>query len=352
MGYICQDIELTCSLNVVRIWQNPDDVPTCLPGSVAIIGVFDGVHKGHQSIISRAVNKARSLELPSILVTFDPHPRQVLGFSHCPDLLTTISYRAVLAQDLGIDATYVVNFTTALAALEPEEFVRSILVDILHVKHVIVGKNFRFGAKAAGNCDVLTELGATYNFTVEAVDLLGESQLVYSASAVRSLITSGEVVQAQEILGHAYQLQGVVTRGHARGRELGFPTANIAVDANRAIPADGVYAGWFSLLSELKQVEVGEYPPAPITSTIPIVPQVKYPCAISIGTNPTFSQGNLTRTVEAYIIDASRDLYNMHVAIDFIDKVRGQKKFDSVVELVNTMGADVQATKRILGVSA
>lgn len=232
---------------------------------------------------------------------------------------------------LGVDAVLILPFTTEFSNLSPAEFVAKVLVDKLHAKAVVEGPNFRFGHKAAGNVDVLVEQGKTYDFEVEVVDLYvsgtaggGEP---FSSTLTRRLVAEGDVEGAAEILGRPHRVEGVVVRGAQRGRELGFPTANVETLPHTAIPADGVYAGWLHTQGEVM------------------------PAAISVGTNPQFD--GTERTVEAYAIDRiGLDLYGLHVAVDFLAYVRGQQKFASLDDLLKAMAVDVQRCRELIGDAA
>ncbi|AYN32044.1 bifunctional riboflavin kinase/FAD synthetase [Streptomyces albus] len=309
-----------------------EEIPEDWGRSVVTIGSYDGVHRGHQLIIGRAVERARELGVPSVVVTFDPHPSEVVRPGSHPPLLAPHHRRADLMAQLGVDALLILPFTTEFSRLSAADFVVKVLIDRLHAKCVVEGPNFRFGHKAAGNVDFLRELGATYDYEVEVVDLFVTGEAgggkPFSSTMTRRLVAEGEVAGAAEILGRPHRVEGVVVRGAQRGRELGFPTANVETLPHTAIPADGVYAGWL-------QVE-GEAMPA----------------AISVGTNPQFD--GTERTVEAYAIDrVGLDLYGLHVAVDFLAFVRGQAKFDSIGALLEAISADVRRSRELLaGASA
>ncbi|NKZ93801.1 bifunctional riboflavin kinase/FAD synthetase, partial [Rhodococcus hoagii] len=215
---------------------------------VLTIGVFDGVHRGHAQLISRAVDAARERGIPSVLMTFDPHPAEVVRPGSHPAQLTTLPRRAELAEELGIDVFCVMPFTTEFMKLSPERYVHEILVERLHVSEVVVGENFTFGRKAAGNVDLLRRTGARFGFAVDGVNLLAEHAVTFSSTYIRSCVDAGDVAAAAEALGRPHRVEGVVVHGDGRGRGLGFPTANIAPPMYSAIPADGVYAAWFTVL--------------------------------------------------------------------------------------------------------
>ncbi|HEX5188521.1 MAG TPA: bifunctional riboflavin kinase/FAD synthetase [Streptosporangiaceae bacterium] len=310
-------------------WHGLHDVPANWGRSVLTIGVFDGVHCGHRLIVARAAELAGSMGLPLVVVTFDPHPAEVIRPGSHPPLLCTPRFRAELLGALGADAVCVLPFTYEFSQLPAEEFVRTVLVDGLHAAAVVVGENFRFGHKAAGNVALLAELGEKYDFAAEGFALLTDDAGTVSSSRIRDLLGAGDVAAAARELCRPHRVEGVVVRGHQRGRALGFPTANAEPPPNTAIPADGVYAGWLaSLDTDGTELE-------------------RWPAAISVGTNPTFN--GTEQTVEAYALDRDDlDLYGMHVAIQFTDRIRGQARFGSVDELIAQMHQDVAAARELL----
>ncbi|MGW1895010.1 bifunctional riboflavin kinase/FAD synthetase [Streptomyces sp. NPDC002004] len=308
-------------------WRGLEDIPEDWGRSVVTIGSYDGVHRGHQLIIGRAVARARELGVPSVVVTFDPHPSEVVRPGSHPPLLAPHHRRAELMGELGVDALLILPFTAEFSRLSPADFVVKVLVDKLHAKAVVEGPNFRFGHRAAGNVAFLRELGATYDYEVEVVDLFMRGEAgggePFSSTLTRRLIAEGEVAGAAEILGRPHRVEGVVVRGAQRGRELGFPTANVETLPHTAIPADGVYAGWLHVGDEAM------------------------PAAISVGTNPQFD--GTERTVEAYAIDrVGLDLYGLHVAVDFLAFVRGQARFASIEELLDAIADDVKRSSELI----
>jgi riboflavin kinase / FMN adenylyltransferase len=310
-------------------WAGPLDVPDDWGRSVVTIGEFDGVHRGHQRIVARAAESAAELGLPVVVVTFDPHPDEVVRPGTHPPLLCTARRRSELLAGLGVAAVCVIPFTLEFSRLGPDEFVRAVLVDRLHAARVVVGENFRFGHKAAGDVALLAELGEKYDFAAEGVPLLTENGVTISSSGIRAMLAAGDVVGAAHDLGRLHRVEGVVVRGHQRGRALGFPTANLETLPHTAIPADGVYAGWLARLdtdgSELE----------------------RWPAAISVGMNPTFD--GRERSVEAYALDRDDlDLYGAHVAVDFASRLRPTLKFGSAAELVTQMHVDVDDARPLL----
>jgi riboflavin kinase/FMN adenylyltransferase len=316
----------------VQRWQGLDDVPVDWPRSVVAIGVFDGVHYGHRTVVGRAVELAHTLGTPSVVITFDPHPDEVVRPGTHPPLLSTIDHRCALLAELGVDAVCVLPFTRELASMSPAEFVDHVLLERFHAVGVVVGENFRFGHRASGDPETLQELGQDGGFTAEAVPLLAGQGGVWSSTYVRGLIQAGDVKNAAYSLGRPHRVEGTVVHGDHRGRELGYPTANLSTTPHAAVPADGVYAARLVV--------------APYTSHA-----VSYPAAVSVGTNPTFD--GQERRVEAYALDETGlDLYGTHVAVDFVDRIRGQVRFEgehALTELVAQMARDVAEARRLVG---
>ncbi|MFI6484105.1 bifunctional riboflavin kinase/FAD synthetase [Nonomuraea sp. NPDC050663] len=294
--------------------------------SVVTIGVFDGVHRGHRAVVERAVSLARELGLRCVAISFEPHPGEVVRPGTHPPRLTTPSHRALLLRELGVDEVRVIDFTLDLSRTTPEEFAQSVLVDDLRAAVIVAGENFRFGHRAAGDVETLRTLGDKHDFTTEVVPLVAG----VSATRVRELLADGDVSAAAEALGRPHRVEGVVVRGYQRGRQLGFPTANVESPPHTAIPADGVYAGW------LRCIPVGNLPAA--------YDGVRWPAAISVGTNPTFE--GVPRTVEAYALDRDDlELYGTHVAVEFAARLRGNTRFDSIEALVDQINADVDRAR-------
>jgi riboflavin kinase/FMN adenylyltransferase len=303
-------------------WYGLDEVPAGWGGSVVTIGVFDGVHLGHQRDLARAAEIGRQRLLPVVVITFDPHPDEVIRPGSHPAVLCSARRRSELLGGFGVDAVCVLPFTVEFSRLDPDEFVRTVLVDRLHAAAVVVGEDFRFGHKAAGDVQLLAKLGEKYEFIAEGLPLLVADGQTISSTAIREMLQDGDVAGAAKALGRPHRVEGTVVRGHQRGRDLGFPTANLQAPAHTAIPADGVYAGWLTSLDIQGQAVE------------------RWPAAISIGTNPTFGDG--ARTVEAHALDRDDlDLYGVRAAIDFTHRLRGTLRFDSVQALVEQMHRDV-----------
>lgn len=288
--------------------------------TVVVIGVFDGVHKGHQALLNRAKEIADGRSI--VALTFDPHPRTVFAPDSVPPMLTTLADRVELLKIHNADQVAVMKFNEKFAAMSPEDFVKNILVDQLHVSTVIVGRNFTYGAKAAGTVDTLIKDGLKYNFTVDVQELAGGAEVI-SSSRIRNLVMEGKVEQARELLSRPHRLDGVVVHGEKRGREIGYPTANLGKIDGQTIPADGIYAGWLTVGINF------------------------WPAAISIGTNPTF-EGDRGRQVEAYALDQQGlDLYDKAASIEFGWFLRPTLKFNGLDELLVQMKKDCDEARRL-----
>jgi riboflavin kinase/FMN adenylyltransferase len=314
----------------VQRWRGLASVPPGWGRCVVTIGVFDGLHRGHRAIIGRALERGRTGGLPTVLMTFDPHPSEVVRPGSHPAVLTPPRLKAELLEALGVDVMCVLPFTIEFSRLEPAEFVYQALVERLHAAAVVVGENFRFGHKAAGDVALLRELGKKFGFATEGVPLLpdgplGSSDTPLSSTYVRSCVDAGDVAGAARALEREHRVEGVVIRGDRRGHELGYPTANVDPVAHSAIPSDGVYAGHLLVRGQ------------------------RYPAAVSIGTNPTFE--GRERRVEAYVLDvddATFDIYGERVGVEFTDRLRDTVRFTGPADLVAQMGADVAEVRRRL----
>lgn len=309
-------------------WRGVESVPTTWGRCVVTIGVFDGVHRGHQQIIEQSVARARELGVPSVVMTFDPHPIEVIRPGSHPPMLTGQRYKADLVEALGVDVFCVLPFTLDVMRLTAQEFVHGVLVEKLHASVVVVGENFRYGNKGSGTVATLAEDGRRFGFSVEGFPLQGRGDMTWSSTYIRSCVSAGDVATATEALGREHRIHGVVVRGDQRGRELGYPTANLEPLPWSAIPADGVYAG---------RLVRGSGPQAQLL-----------PAAISIGTNPTFA--GTERRVEAFVLDYTGDLYGEHVGLAFTERLRETLRFDAVEPLKAQMALDVERTRSVLGV--
>jgi riboflavin kinase/FMN adenylyltransferase len=318
-------------------WRGLEATPGDLGRTVVTIGMYDGVHRGHQALIGTAVARARSLRRPCLLLTFDPHPAEVVRPGSHPAILTAMDRKAELVADLGVDAMCVLPFTPDFMRLPPETFTHTVLVEHLHAAQVVVGENFTYGFKASGNVQTLAAEGRRFGFAVEGLPLAevggdGDGEVTISSTYIRACVAAGDMASAARALGRPHRVDGVVVRGDRRGRELGYPTANVESPPYTAIPADGVYAGHLVLRGH-----GGAGGP-------------RYPAAISVGTNPTF-QGT-RRTVEAFLLDFDGDLYGEHVGVEFAERLRPMTAFAGADALVEAMARDVADTRRILGTPA
>jgi riboflavin kinase/FMN adenylyltransferase len=286
--------------------------------SVVVIGVFDGVHKGHQAVLNRA--KAIAGDEKIVALTFDPHPVSVFAPERAPTLLTILTDRIELLKIHNADQVAVMKFTPEFAAMSPEDFVNRVLVQQLSATTVVVGKNFTYGHKAAGNIETLK--GHT-EFETIVLDLAPEDGEVVSSTRIRKLIVDGDVEKARELLTRPHRLDGIVVHGEKRGREIGYPTANLGDLEHQTIPADGIYAGWLSVGID------------------------RWPAAISIGTNPTFA-GVRGRQVEAYALDqVGLDLYTKAATIEFGWRLRETLKFDGLEPLLDQMAKDCAKAREL-----
>jgi riboflavin kinase/FMN adenylyltransferase len=309
----------------VQIWRSLDDVPVDLGRTAVVIGNFDGVHLGHQHVVreARAVADAEGLRV--VAVTFDPHPMAVLRPEHAPTTITDLETRAGLLHAAGVDDVLALPFDREVASWTPQEFARRVLADALRAAVVVVGANFRYGTRASGDVATLAASGDELGFRAVGVPLDGGPQ-VWSSTYVRTCLATGDVAGAAQALGRPFEVRGVVVRGDQRGRELGFPTANVPTRDLAAAPADGVYAGW------LRRTDTDE----------------RYPAAISVGTNPTFD-GERERRVESYVLDRDDlELYDVEVVVSFVDRIRGMERFDGVEALVEKMHDDVRRAREML----
>jgi riboflavin kinase/FMN adenylyltransferase len=326
----------------VQVFTDLSQVPEGFGPSVVTIGNFDGVHRGHRAVLGRIVELARAGGARAVAVTFDPHPAVVHRPRSAPELITGLDDRLELLAATGLDAVLLLEYTLDLAALTPDEFVTRYLVEGLGARTVVVGHDVRFGKDNSGTLATMVDLGAAHGFEVVAVDdvgtcepPLGTGSQRWSSSAVRALLAEGDVAQAAEVLGRPHRVRGTVVHGDARGRELGFPTANLGGIAGM-VPADGVYAGRL-LRPALAAAEPGH-------------PDTDLPAAISIGTNPTFD--GVERRVEAYVLDRDDlELYDEEVVLELVARLRPTLRFEGIEPLVAQMRDDVERARGILSVS-
>lgn len=306
-------------------------VPEEVRPSAVTIGKFDGVHAGHRAVLAELLDEAQRRGLAPVVVTFDRNPLAVLRPELCPENLVSLPQKLELLGEAGVAATVVLEFDRRLADWSPEEFVQRVLVDALQTRLVLVGADFRFGAKGAGTVETLRELGGTLGFDVQVVgDVLADGARA-SSSRIRRLLDEGDVDGATALLGRPPCVRGEVVHGLRRGRELGYPTANLAAESEGLAPGEGVYAGWLTDRS------------AP--------GQPRYPAAISVGTNPTFGDVAV-KQVEAYVLDEDLDLYGHIVEVEFQERLRGMVAYEGVGPLIEQMGRDVTQARDVLGTQA
>lgn len=307
-------------------WNSSSPVMLSPRGSAVTIGKYDAIHIGHQEIFSRLVEAARNQQLTSVVLTFNAHPNSVLDPGRVPLSILGPKLRAQYISETGIDATYTLDFDQALADLGAREFVKLYLVDILKAKFVVVGEGFRFGSHGSGNCDTLRELASEFGFeVVEMPNKLLDGEVV-STTAVREALEGGNVEKAAKLLGRNHLTRGVIEHGLKIGRTIGFPTANMAREAEGYLPLDGVYAGWLIDGTE------------------------SYPAAISIGINETFQA--VPRLAEAFVLDRNDlDLYGHTVDFEYVGFVRATEKFNGADALIQAINRDLNVVRRILGLN-
>lgn len=292
-------------------------------GTLVTIGVFDGVHRGHQQLIGETVRRAHQRGLLSGAITFHPNPRMVLQPGFTLPMLTLLPERVRLIEDLSVDVVVPVTFTRELSQLSAAQFV-GLLREHLRMEGLVVGPDFALGRGREGNVDALRALGEQEGFTVEVVELVNTSEERISSTMIREAVAAGDVARVGVLLGRPYSVEGTVVHGDARGRTLGFPTANIAPAIGKALPADGIYATWAAFNDG------------------------RYPAATYIGARPTFD-GN-ERLIEAFLLDFDRDIYGHDVTITLVDRVRGDQRFENAEELAHQMNLDVLRTRELLGI--
>lgn len=291
-------------------------------GACVTIGNFDGVHIGHQRLIARVRDRAAGLDLASVAVTFEPHPVRFFTGQKTPPFITSYEQRAELIADLGIEYLLCLEFNHSLAQMPPEEFVRRILVEHLHARELIIGHDYAFGKGRQGNYELLRALGETWGFGVERMDPVTADGVVVSSTCIRKLIESGDVWAARPLLGRFYCVPGTVIHGRGRGgRLLGFPTANLQ-PAGELFPKTGVYCCWAELHGRIHQAMA------------------------NVGYNPTF--GNDDLSVEVHVLDLNEDLYGQHLTVNFVRRLRGERKFSGLEELKEQIGRDVAQGRTIL----
>ena len=293
-----------------------------LQNSWLTIGVFDGIHLGHQDIMQLLTTGAHADKMPAVVLTFHPHPANILGRGEI-GLLTLPDERAELLTGMGVDAVITETFTKELSTVSAFDFMSRLRRE-LGLKHLLVGYDFALGKGREGNATRLTEIGRELGYTVEVVPALSDESGVISSTEIRKLVSVGSVTEAGRLLGRPYALQGLVIRGDGRGKQIGVPTANIDYPHEKIVPALGIYAGWAYVADK------------------------RYKAAISIGINPTFTPDKHIPSVEAYILDFDEDIYGEQLKIEFIARLRDELKFDSVETLVEQIWRDVEETRKLL----
>lgn len=294
-----------------------------LTNSWLAVGVFDGVHRGHQQIIDRLVTGTTQQGVPSVLLTFDPHPAKVFGRGEIK-LLTLPGERARLLGNLGVDVFITHPFDMDVANTSAFDFMKRLKTQ-LGLAHLVLGYDSTLGKDREGNAARLTEIGSELGYSVEVVSALSDESGVISSTEIRKLVAVGKMHEAASLLGHPYQLQGLVSVGDQRGRTIGFPTANLDYAREKVIPAGGIYACWAHLGNE------------------------KFKAAVNIGTNPTFTPDKQTLNVEAYLLDFDRDIYGEIMQLDFVERLRDELKYTTVDALIKQIELDVKQTHEILG---
>ncbi len=317
----------------MEVVRYPGPCPPLPGGSVVTIGAYDGVHLGHRAVIDRVRKMAADRGVASALVTFDQHPARLVRPESAPLLLTDPEQKLELLEATGLDTLLVVRFDEERAQESAEDFVKEILVDCLGARAVVVGKDFHFGHHRRGNVALLAAMGLDHGFEVEGVELMGsdarpaDESAQVSSTAIRQALAAGDVEGAATMLGRQHEVRGVVTHGDHRGAaELGFPTANVSVPDDVLLPADGIYAGWYT---------------RPDGS--------RHPSAISLGRRPTFYATAHASLLEAHLLDTTVDLYGERARVAFVSRLRAEEKFDSVEALIEQIGRDCDDARRRLG---
>ena len=303
--------------------------PAPAGGTAVTIGAYDGVHRGHRAVIQEVRARAEQLGCPTAVVTFDRHPATVVRPESAPRLLTDLDQKLELLEGAGVDLTVVIHFDRERSQESAEDFVREVLAGCLRARLVVVGEDFHFGRRRGGNVELLQRMGPELGFQVEGLPLIDVPGLEgpVSSTAIRQLLTAGDVAAAAELLGRPHEVRGVVEPGDGRGgTALGFPTANVGVPADILLPADGIYAGWYV---------------RPDGSS--------FETAVSLGRRPTFYPEGGPRLLEAYLLDFEGELYGEHARVRFVSRLRGEERFESVDELVAQMNRDVEAARAALG---
>lgn len=302
--------------------------PVLEHGSVVTVGEYDGVHRGHRTVISEMHRMAAERGCSTAVVTFDRHPASVVQPESAPLLLCDLDHKLELLADTGVDYTLVVQFDEAQAAVPAEDFARAVLVDCLQAKAVVVGADFHFGQGRRGNVDTLRRVGAEHGYEVVGLPLVkqitGDGEVI-SSTSIRAALETGDVERAQRLLGRPFEVRGVVAQGDRRGRTIGFPTANLPTTPDLAVPADGVYAAWYM---------------RPDGS--------QFPAAVNVGKRPTFYDFADRSLIEAHLIGFRGDLYDEPACLSFVRRLRGERRFDGIDELTAQLRKDVEDAAKVL----
>ena len=310
----------------MEVLTYPGRVALAGPGAAVGIGAYDGVHLGHRAVIHEVHRLAEERHCQTAVVTFDRHPAIVVRPDSAPKLLTDLEQKLELLEAEGVDVALVVRFDEERARESAEDFAREVLVGCLNAQAVVVGHDFHFGHNRGGNVALLARLGGEHGFTVLGLSLVGAEGEAVSSTRIRQLVAAGEVEEAALLLDRPHEVRGTVVAGDRRGRELGFPTANVAVPDEILLPADGIYAGWYTRPDG-----------------------TRHPAAINVGRRPTFYDDAPVSLVEPFLLDFSGDLYGERARVAFVSRLRDEVKFDSVAALVEQMHRDVDAARAALG---
>ena len=311
----------------MEVVRDVDSAPPAPDGSVVTIGAYDGVHLGHQALIAEVRHLAAAAQLATTVVTFDRHPASVVRPSSAPRLLTDLEQKLELLDAAGVDRCLVITFDEARSREPAEDFVREVLVDRVGARRVIVGEDFHFGYQRKGDVALLREMGESLGFDVEGIELVEVPGVGRASStAIRHALVEGDLDRATALLGRPHEVRGLVAHGDERGRELGFPTANVSVPGEILLPADGIYAGW-SIRAD----------------------GTRWPTAISLGRRPTFYAEAHASLLEAHLLDFEGDLYDEPLKVEFVAFLRSEQRFDSVEALVTQIGHDCDAARARLG---
>jgi riboflavin kinase/FMN adenylyltransferase len=315
----------------VLVVRDPAAIPAAIRGAAVTIGAYDGVHRGHRAVIAEVRRLAAARGVPSAVVTFDRHPAQVVRPASAPALLTDLEQKIELLATTGVDAVVVVPFDDERATESAEDFVAEVLVGALGTCVVVVGADFHFGKGRGGNVELLRRMGPVHGFEVVGFDLLGADDVALAAhkvssTAVRELLRAGEVSEAAVLLGRPHEVRGIVVTGDQRGRQLGFPTANVKLPQEICLPSDGIYAGWYL---------------RPDGS--------RHPAAINLGRRPTFYDDQPYSLLEAYLLDFDGDLYGEPARVQFVERLRAELRFDGIDTLIAQMHRDVARARVVLG---